>query len=138
LYHLNISKSQSSVMTILNIDDDNEDLMVFHDAVKTVNPLAKCFLAKNSKEAVGLLQHSINPDFIFLDIHMPLMDGRAALKEIRKLKRLATVPVIIYSSVIPTAEMESFKELGATNFLKKQNSFAELCEELKKLGVNER
>jgi CheY-like chemotaxis protein len=125
-------------MTILNIDDDNEDLMVFYDAVKTVNPLAKCFLAKNSQEAINLLQHSINPDFIFLDIHMPLMDGRAALKEIKKIKRLASVPVIIYSTVIYDNEKESFKEWGAYEFIKKQNSFAALCDELRKLGINQR
>jgi CheY-like chemotaxis protein len=125
-------------MTILNIDDDNEDLMVFHDAVKTVNPLAKCFLAKNSQEAINLLQHSINPDFIFLDIHMPLMDGRAALKEIRKIKRLASVPVIIYSTVIHESEKENFKEWGANQFIKKQNNFSGLCDELRKLGIHER
>jgi CheY-like chemotaxis protein len=125
-------------MTILNIDDDNEDLMVFHDAVKTVNPLAKCFLAKNSEEAVSLLQHSIDPDFIFLDIHMPKMDGRAALKEIRKIKRLASVPVIIYSTVIYDSEKENFKEWGATEFIKKQNNFSGLCDELRKLGIHER
>jgi CheY-like chemotaxis protein len=125
-------------MTILNIDDDNEDLMVFHDAVKTVNPLAKCFLAKNSEEAVSLLQHSINPDFIFLDIHMPKMDGRAALKEIRRIKRLASVPVIIYSTVIYENEKENFKEWGATEFIKKQDSFAALCDHLRELGINKR
>jgi CheY-like chemotaxis protein len=125
-------------MIILNIDDDNEDLMVFHDAVKTVNPLAKCFLAKNSKEAIDLLQHSINPDFIFLDIHMPLMDGRAALKEIRKIKRLASVRVIIYSTVIYANEIADFKEWGANEFIRKQDSFAALCDELRKIGIDKR
>lgn len=125
-------------MVILNIDDDQEDLDNFFRAVKTVNPLAKCLLARNAKEAVYILKDTIMPDFIFLDIRMPLMDGKTALTELRKNKRLNSVPVIMFSSSINPREMEEYTDLGANEFINKPNDFRSLCDMLSNYLVTEK
>ena len=84
-------------MVLMNIDDDPEDLENFFKAVKTVNPFAKCLLARNAKEALHILKDTLLPDYIFLDIRMPHMDGKTVLAELRKNNKLKSVPVVMYS-----------------------------------------
>lgn len=127
----NAAKNEGVV--VLNIDDDPEDLEVFYKAVKTVNPLAKCFLARDAKEALSILRDAIIPDYIFLDIHMPLMDGKTVLTELRQNKRLETVPVVMYSTRINPRETEEYAALGANQFLNKHNDFRGLCTSLETL-----
>lgn len=114
----------------MNIDDDPEDLDIFYKAVKTVNPLAKCLLARDAKEALNLLRDAIVPDYIFLDIHMPLMDGKTVLSELRQNRKLESVPVIMYSTKINPTETEEYEALGAREFLNKHNDFGSLCSAL--------
>jgi CheY-like chemotaxis protein len=118
-------------MLLLNIDDDVEDLDIFFRAVKTVNPLAKCLLARNAKEALHILKDTLMPDYIFLDIRMPLMDGKTVLTELRKNKKLRSVPVIMYSTTINPKDVGELESLGANQFLNKFSDFKSLCDALK-------
>jgi len=118
-------------MVLLNIDDDPEDLDFFFRAVKTINPLAKCLLARNAKEALHILRDTLLPDYIFLDIRMPVLDGRTVLQELRKNRKLKSVPVIMYSSSINSKDIEEYTSLGANQFLNKSHDFKSLCETLK-------
>ena len=120
-------------MVVLNIDDDPEDLEIFYKAVKTVNPLAKCLLARDAKEALHILRDAIVPDYIFLDIHMPMMDGKTVLAELRQNKKLEAVPVVMYSTRINPTETEEYAALGANQFLNKHNDFRGLCNSLESL-----
>ena len=116
---------------MLNIDDDPDDLDIFFRAVKTINPLAKCLLAKNAKEALGFLKDTLLPDYIFLDIRMPALDGKTVLTELRKNKKLKSVPVIMYSTIINEREIDEYTNLGANQFLNKSNDFQGLCNSLR-------
>ncbi len=49
--------------------------------------------ATNGQEALACLEQA-KPDVVLLDIRMPVMDGRTALAEIRKIASLASLPVI--------------------------------------------
>lgn len=120
-------------MVLLNIDDDAEDLDFFFRAVKTVNPLAKCLLARNAREALHILKDALMPDYIFLDIRMPVMDGKTVLTELRKNKKLRSVPVIMYSTTINPSEIGEYSSLGANKFLNKFNDFKGLCEALREV-----
>jgi CheY-like chemotaxis protein len=118
-------------MVLLNIDDDAEDLDIFFRAVKTINPLAKCLLAKNAKEALNILKDALLPDYIFLDIRMPALDGKTVLAELRKNKKLKSVPVIMYSTTINPKDIEEYTNLGANQFLNKSGDFQGLCNSLR-------
>jgi CheY-like chemotaxis protein len=120
-------------MVLLNIDDDPEDLEIFYRAVKTVNPLAKCLLARDAKEALNLLRDAIVPDSIFLDIRMPMMDGKSVLGALRQNRKLETVPVIMYSTKINPEETGEYEALGASDFLPKHHDFKSLCTALETL-----
>lgn len=120
-------------MTILNVDDDEEDIEIFCDAVREIDPSIICLIAKSAEEAMQILHSDIElPSYIFLDINMPKVDGNACLKEIKKDPRLLRIPVIMYSTHTRTSDIETYKALNA-GFLVKQNSFYELVTELRKV-----
>ena len=105
-------------MTILYADDDREDLDFFSEMLKIVDPEAACIHAKDGVEALEILSNLLLiPDYIFLDINMPIMDGKTCLKEIRKDSRFNDVPVVIYTTSSDPKEKAACLKLGATAFL---------------------
>lgn len=119
-------------MTILNVDDDLEDIEIFCDAVREIDPSIICLVAKSAEEALQILNSDIElPEYIFLDINMPKVDGNSCLRDIKKDSRLSKIPVIMYSTYSRKADIETYKSLG-TRFLVKQNSYNDLVVELKK------
>ncbi|MDQ2655963.1 MAG: response regulator, partial [Bacteroidota bacterium] len=120
-------------MTILNVDDDEEDIEIFCEAVREIDPTIICLIAKSADEALQILSSEIAlPSYIFLDINMPKVDGNECLKEIKKDSRLHRIPVIMYSTNTRATDIETYKALNA-GFLVKQNSFYELVSELRKV-----
>jgi CheY-like chemotaxis protein len=118
-------------MMILIVDDDAEDLALFCEAVEEIDPTISCLEAYNGLEALKILKRdSMLPDYIFLDINMPLMNGRRCLEEIKKNDAYREIPVIIYSTTRDTRQIEEYKKLGA-DFLSKPNTFDELLTALR-------
>lgn len=119
-------------MTILLIDDDPDDREIFCEAVKLINPKIHCAVASNPVDAFRILEDStILPEFIFLDINMPIMDGKACLQEIRKNNKLKDISVVMYSTTQNKEEIQYFHHLGAS-FLNKPSSFELLVNSLSK------
>jgi len=76
----------------LFIDDDADDQEFFCDAALSIDPHITCKFASNGVEAIEqLLDESFLPDFIFIDMNMPKMNGKETLEEIRKMDRLNAV-----------------------------------------------
>jgi CheY-like chemotaxis protein len=116
------------------VDDDPDDQELFIEALKGLDESCKCVTAFNGEEALQKLQDEIPsiPDFIFLDLNMPRMNGRQFLIEIKKNKPLRDIPVIIYSTSTEQSDMLDTIRLGAVYFLQKPNRF----EDLKKALAN--
>ena len=112
-------------MKILCIDDDLEDLELISEAIKTMGPAFTCIMTSNADDGLALLQ-SLHPGFVFLDINMPVIDGRVILKRIRKNRAFDQIKVCILSTSITPAESEIYSKMGANYCLRKPNSFDEL------------
>jgi len=115
-------------MVLLYVDDDEEDIEIFIEAVKETDPLAKCLIAQNGKQAMDILHAELIPDFIFLDINMPVINGKVILAEIRRHKKFKEIPVIMYSTTMNEIEIEEYKQMGANQFLIKHNQFQHLVD----------
>lgn len=109
------------------IDDDPDDQEIFLLALQKLQANIKCITADNGIEALQILeQENIHPDYIFLDLNMPRMNGKQCLAEIKKIKRLELIPVIIYSTSTVQSDIMETKELGAADYITKQSSIKEL------------
>lgn len=120
-------------MVILIVDDDPEDIELFVQAVAEVDESVNCVEAYNGIEALKILKRSSwMPDYIFLDINMPLMNGRRCLEEIKLDSIYSKIPVIIYSTTSDKNQIEACRKMGA-DFLTKPDSFEVLKQYLRQL-----
>jgi CheY-like chemotaxis protein len=118
-------------MVIFYADDDVEDCELFREALFHLDSAITCITAKDGREALAYLHHSQElPDYIFLDINMPLINGKQCLIEIKNTNTLKQIPVVMYSTTSDTNEIKEYYKLGAHDFLIKPNNFITLCESL--------
>lgn len=118
------------VMRILFIDDDNEDFEMFCEASHVINPEIKCIFMHNGAAGLRYLREATDlPDYIFLDINMPIMGGIECLKQIRQNPKWNSIRVIIFSTAInPKID---YKQLGADQVLVKPTRYEDLLALLK-------
>ncbi len=116
-------------------DDDPDDREIFIQALQEIDENCNCITAVNGEEALEKLLYDnlFYPDFIFLDLNMPKMNGRQCLKEIKKHPQLQQIPIIIYSTSAEKKEAQEVLALGAMHFLQKPNRFNDLCEALQRI-----
>jgi CheY-like chemotaxis protein len=133
-----VRQNPAAYMLILIVDDDNEDRELFREAIAEIDPAIRCYSAQDGKEALNQMNHElvVLPDFIFLDINMPVMNGRECLIEIKKSTRLRQIPVIMYSTTSDTNEISGFYTLGAHDFLIKPSTFKKLVEALSSILIS--
>ena len=103
---------------ILFIDDDEDELKIFTEVLKETGLDYKCTWAKNGQQALSQLLY-LQPDIIFLDIHMPGMDGFECLTAIKGMQKVAEIPVVLYSTDLHAANQTKGKELGAAACISK-------------------
>jgi CheY-like chemotaxis protein len=91
------------------IDDDKIFQLTASKTIKAMQITDNVLQFENGEEALQFLKHNqsdINnlPDYIFLDINMPFVDGWMFLEDFEKLKSCLVKPVTIYmvsSSIDP-------------------------------------
>jgi len=105
----------------LIVDDDPDDRAFFIEAAKEIDENIDCMTANDGQKALDLLRNSLSflPDLIFLDIRMPLLNGKKCLLEIKKDERLKHLPVIIYTTSKVVEESIELKKMGAVHFISK-------------------
>lgn len=82
---------------------------------------------RNGKELYVACQ-KVKPDYIFLDIDMPVWDGRVTLVELTK--DYPKIPVLMLSMLNERSIIEDCLNKGAKAYLNKDCSFEELVEAL--------
>jgi CheY-like chemotaxis protein len=119
-------------LTCFLVDDDVDDLEIFALAVEDLRVGVHCVTAADGIDALEKLRNDdgFTPDFIFLDLNMPRMNGKQCLLEIKKIQRLSSTPVIIYSTSSNRKDIDDTLKLGASHFLTKPSSISSLTQEL--------
>ncbi len=121
-------------LVLLLVDDDLDDQMLFLDAIKEIDPAIRVTTAVNGVDAIKTLaENQVSPDYIFVDLNMPLMNGIQCLQEIKKLPDHAHVPVIIYSTSSYERDILQTINNGAFYYIVKPFSFQELCDKIRKV-----
>jgi CheY-like chemotaxis protein len=118
---------------ILVIDDDQDDVSLFQEALYEVDPLVNFHSAKGGLKALDFLlgKSTIIPDVIFLDINMPGMNGWRCLTELKSTPRLTQIPIIMLSTTATKKDEEKASGLGAIGIYQKPERFEELIHLLK-------
>ena len=121
-------------MVIFYADDDDDDRELFADALEEVDPGVRLILARNGYEVIELLENqNMIPDYIFLDINMPLMSGKECLMRLKRVDRLKSVPIIMYTTTSNKDELKNLVLLGATDCVVKGISFKAIKDALRSI-----
>jgi CheY-like chemotaxis protein len=118
-------------MTILIADDDEDDLEFFIEAIREIDGGMLCVSARNGIEAIKLIDYGeVVPDYIFLDLNMPKMDGKQCLKYLKSSPLFQHIPVIIYSTSGRKEDIDEAILNAASAFIVKPNKFTLLKQEI--------
>jgi len=74
------------------------------------------------------------PGVILLDLNMPRMDGREALREIKSDPDFRNIPVVILTTSRAEEDIVRSYDLGANSFISKPVTFDGLVEVVRSLG----
>jgi PAS domain S-box-containing protein len=88
--------------------------------------------ATNGLLAVKLARE-IHPALILMDIQMPVMDGLAAIREIRADAALQDIPIVALTALVMPGDRERCLTAGATDYLSKPVSLKGLTALVKRL-----
>jgi len=118
--------------SIMLIDDDPDDQLLFRDAVHTVRPDLQCELASSCLEAIKQLE-VFSPDLIFMDLNMPVMNGFDCLVYLKNKSDLRDIPVIIFTTSKNLSDINRTRQLGANWYMTKPDDFNVLCKKLNRI-----
>lgn len=115
-------------LTLLIVDDDDDDRKLFIESVTEVDEAIVCVALPGGQECLDYLSDLSNvlPDYIFLDLRMPKVSGQKCLDEIKKVPRLANIPVFVYSTSTDKLDIKNLGEQGAVMFISKPTDPGEI------------
>lgn len=119
----------------LLVDDDEEDHEIFTYALVQTDPYLDYITVASGSAAIEKLgnDQDLTPDIIFLDLNMPVKDGRQTLVELRQIDRLQRVPIIILSTSDSEQDVHDTRSLGSKGYVVKPDSIAKLIKTLEKV-----
>ena len=122
--------------TILMADDDPDDQILLQEALRENNiPNVVCFV-ENGEELLDFLNQRGKfegvkcavPGLILLDLNMPKMDGRQALKLIKADPVLKKIPVVVLTTSKADSDILECYNLGVNSFVSKPVNFKDLVD----------
>ncbi|MHB0995462.1 MAG: response regulator [Elusimicrobiales bacterium] len=115
---------------ILIADDDAEMLALLTSMLEAEGYAV--IQAENGLEAVELARKEL-PALVMLDIHMPMMDGLKACKEIKTDKVTKGVPVVMLTVEGSINEIQQAISYGAKTYITKPSSKSEILKVVKSI-----
>jgi CheY-like chemotaxis protein len=132
-----MENSEENIVCVI-IDDDPDDLESFTLAINAVTQHITCITANSGEEGLQKLDALENPpQFIFLDINMPAMNGWECLQEIKKRERLRHVPIIVLSTAQSFKTLQELRQLEIARYIVKPDNLEDLSKAIARVFVRE-
>jgi CheY-like chemotaxis protein len=131
-------------ITILICDDDEEDRMLTKAALEQAHISNMLRFVEDGEQLLDYLYQrgayagetgtAPRPGLILLDLNMPKMSGREALKVIKEDETLRDIPVVVLSTSGLDEDILRSYRLGVNSFITKPVTFSGLVEAMNVLG----
>ena len=130
-------------ITILMADDDPEDRQLTKEAFEENRLSNDLRFVENGEEMLDYLNRrgkftdpktSPRPGLILLDLNMPRMDGREALREMKADPRFKSIRVVVMTTSQADVDIAHTYNLSASSYITKPVTFERLLEVIRVLG----
>jgi CheY-like chemotaxis protein len=138
-----VSGEGSEQVRILLAEDDDDDYFLTAQALKENRLLNEVMRVKDGEELMHYLRgcgefssagRPAEPSLVLLDLNMPKMDGREALREIKSDPKLRHIPVVVLTTSRAEEDVVRSYELGVNSFITKPVTFQGMVDAMKTLG----
>src|SRR5437588_1351107 len=135
-------KIHGNPITILMADDDADDRRLTEDALEESRLANDLRFVENGEELMAYLRRegryanpedAPRPGLILLDLNMPRMDGRTALKEIKEDPELRQIPITVLTTSKADEDIFRSYDLGVNSYIVKPVTFEALVDILQTL-----
>jgi CheY-like chemotaxis protein/signal transduction histidine kinase len=110
--------------TVLVVDDDIRNTFALKAMLenKGINVIS----AINGEKGIEALKNNPAIDIVLMDIMMPVMDGLTAMREIRKIKDYAELPIIALTAKAMSGDRQECLAAGASDYMSKPLDYSQL------------
>lgn len=115
-------------MKILVVEDDTAQRLLVKRMILQIKE-CEVFEAKDGVEGLRVVEIE-NPDLVFTDLWMPVMNGITMLERIRHRPEFKTLPVVVMSALNDKETVGSVVQLGVSGYLLKPITQKQIEEKL--------
>lgn len=109
---------------ILVVEDENTLAFALKKKLESVGYIVN--VALDGKDALNKIEQE-KPDLVLLDLILPVMDGFAVLKELRKSPEYENLPVIVLTNLSSDEDIADVLNAGGTDyFIKTEHSLDDI------------
>lgn len=112
-----INKNHKNI-TFLIVEDNKVNMLLLKTIIKNLYSTAYIYECENGYEAVNQFE-SINPDLVFMDIQMPIMNGYETTKAIRNIPSGKDIPIIAVTAGAEKDERNKCLSAGMDDYISK-------------------
>ncbi len=135
-------KTNVKLINILMADDDPDDRLLMKEALEENNLPNTINFVEDGAELMDYLhkrgkylrEDVLKPGLILLDLNMPRIDGREALKLIKSDPNLRRIPVIVLTTSSAEEDIIKTYDLGVNSFISKPAKFDDLVKVTRQIG----
>jgi CheY-like chemotaxis protein len=137
------NEASRELVRILLAEDDDDDFFLTAQALKENRLLNEVTRVKDGEELMHYLRgcgefegarRPPEPSLVLLDLNMPKMDGREALREIKSDPKLRHIPVVVLTTSRAEEDVVRSYQLGVNSFITKPVTFQGMVDAMKTLG----
>jgi DNA-binding response OmpR family regulator len=108
----------SSILKILLIEDDNDDIELIQDALRANGVQYQVHIIKDGGMVTGYLHTAQEiPTIIVMDLNLPKVHGRDILKQIKLAENFKNIPLIILTTSSSQDDISYSYREGASRYL---------------------
>lgn len=134
--------SSSDAFCIVIAEDDPDDRLLTRRALKKNNIANEIYAVEDGEQLMDFLHQrgdhagydGPRPGLVLLDLNMPRMDGREALRKIKSDPALRRIPVVVLTTSKAEQDIIESYDLGVNAFVSKPVTFDGLVDALQGLG----
>jgi CheY-like chemotaxis protein len=139
----NTMSERGKPIAILYAEDDPEDRMLVEDALRESRLANELHFVEDGEELMDCLKRRGKyaeldgaplPGLVLLDLNMPKMDGREALREIKANPNLRRIPIVVLTTSKAEEDILRSYDLGVNSFIIKPVTFESLVDIVRTLG----